>query len=140
MGAGKRFSGGLRPGADPGPIIIAAVAAARSFAEEADLGERSAARLAVVVEELVSNALRHGAPDRWIKVSLKLESSPLGVAIGFEDDAGPFDPTSRPAFVGPDAETGGGVGLELVRAWAETFDYERVGDRNRIDIALRTAD
>lgn len=136
MGAGKRFSGQLKAGADPGPIVIAALTAATSFANEAGLNERSGARLAVVVEELVSNAVRHGAGGNAVCLSLTLDSGPLGVEIDLEDDGAAFDPTVERAFSGPDEDSGGGVGLELVRAWCDSFDYERVDGRNCVSLKM----
>lgn len=139
MGAGKRFSAVLQPGGDASEIVVAALIAVEQFATEAWLAERDSSRLAVVIEELVSNALRHGAADGGLTLELSLAAQPNGIALVLEDDGRPFDPTAGRDFAGPDPDTGGGVGLELVRAWAEAFAHARIEGRNRLELRLRPA-
>ena len=139
MGEGKRFSATLAAGADPAPIVLGALDTAETFAEAAQLDPRSAARLAVVVEELVTNALRHGAAGGPLAIEMALTRSAEGIAIALQDDGVAFDPTARRAFAGPDSETGGGVGLALVRAWAGSLAYRRDGGRNRLDVVVLPA-
>lgn len=137
MGAGKRFSAELEPGGNPGPIVIAAMAVAEEFADETGLAPQDGARLAVVVEELISNALRHGSASARIRLHLTLVVDPGGVALAIEDDGLAFDPTRIRSFSGPDPVTGGGVGLALVQAWADDFVYRRAEGRNRVSLILR---
>ena len=137
MGAGKRFSARVSAGDDPATTSLAALAAAEDFASAAGLDARGGARLAVVVEELVSNAIRHGAEGGSIAIELAMAMSGKEVALVLEDDGVAFDPTEGRAFRGPDPETGGGVGLALVRAWATDFRYSRGNERNRIELRLR---
>ena len=139
MGAGKRFSAGLQPGGDPSVVVIAALTTAEQFAAEAGLDEQDGARLAVVIEELVSNALRHGATERWLKLDLALTAELDGVRLTLEDDGVAFDPTADTDFAGPDRLTGGGVGLTLVRTWADELAYARIDGRNRLELRLRPA-
>jgi len=113
-----------------------ALAAARDFASSIGLDERAAARLAIVIEEIVSNALRHGMNGGTIACTLTLEETSEGVAIGFDDTGLPFDPTAVGAFTGPDRRTGGGVGLELVRAWTTRLGYARADGHNRLSLIL----
>jgi anti-sigma regulatory factor (Ser/Thr protein kinase) len=139
MGVGKRFSASVSAGDDPAVASLAALIAAEDFATQAELGSRERARLAVVVEELVSNAVRHGAAGGAITIELALDAADGQVALVLEDDGLAFDPTIERAFSGPDAETGGGVGLALVRAWANAFRYSRRAGRNRVELQLRAA-
>ena len=139
MGAGKRFSARVSAGDDPAAASLAALAAAEDFASEAGLDARGGARLAVVVEELVSNAIRHGAEDGSIAIDLAMAISGDAVALVLEDDGVAFDPTVERAFGGPDPDTGGGVGLALVKAWANSFAYSRQDGRNVIELRLRLA-
>lgn len=136
MGAGKRFSTRVSAGDDPAAAVLAALDAAEHFASDAALDARGGARLAVVVEELVSNAVRHGAEDGSIAIDLIMAIRGDEVTLVLEDDGVAFDPTEDRAFGGPDAETGGGVGLALVRAWANVFGYDRKYGRNRIELHL----
>ena len=137
MGAGKRFSARVSAGDDPAAASLAALAAAEDFAHEAGLDARGGARLAVVVEELVSNAIRHGAEGGAIAIDLTLEAGEGEIALLLIDDGVAFDPTADRNFSGPDAESGGGVGLALVKAWANAFRYTRDGGRNLIELRLR---
>ena len=139
MGAGKRFSARVSAGDDPAAASLAALAAAEDFASEAALDARGGARLAVVVEELVSNAIRHGAADGAIMIDLSLTAGDGEIALALIDDGVAFDPTADRNFSGPDAETGGGVGLALVKAWANSFAYSRQDGRNVIELRLRLA-
>ena len=139
MGAGKRFSAGLQPGGDPSVVLVAALAAVEDFIAEARLDDRDGARLAVVVEELASNALRHGATERWLKLDLALTAELDGVRLTLEDDGVAFDPTADTDFAGPDRLTGGGVGLALVRTWADELAYARIDGRNRLELRVRPA-
>lgn len=136
MGAGKRFSTRVSVGDDPARVSLAALLAAEDFATDEDLGEQARSRLAIVVEELVSNAARHGARSGAITIELTMRALEGEVALLLEDNGRAFDPTAKRTFSGPDAETGGGVGLALVRAWARAFRYTREGDRNRIELVL----
>ena len=137
MGAGKRFLARVSGGDDPAAASLAAVAAAEDFASEAALDARGGARLAVVVEELVSNAVRHGAADGSIAIDLTLTADEGEIALVLIDDGVAFDPTAERNFSGPDAESGGGVGLALIKAWANRLVYSRDAGRNRIDLRLR---
>ena len=137
MGAGKRFSTRVSAGDDPAAASLAALAAAEDFASAAGLDARGGARLAVVVEELVSNAIRHGAADGAIAIDLTLTAGEGEIAVVLQDDGIAFDPTEQRAFTGPNPETGGGVGLALVRAWANSIGYTRANGRNRIELLLR---
>ena len=137
MGARKRFSARVSAGDDPAAASLAALAAAEDFATDAGLDARGGARLAVVVEELVSNAIRHGTAGGKIAIDLSLESGDGEIALVLEDDGIAFDPTEQRVFTGPNPETGGGVGLALVRAWANAIAYTRTNGRNRIELLLR---
>ena len=137
MGAGKRFSARVSAGDDPAAASLAALAVAEDFASEAGLDARGGARLAVVVEELVSNAIRHGAAHGGIAIDLTLTAGEGEIALELIDNGVAFDPTARRNFFGPNSDTGGGVGLALVKAWANAFRYTRDGGRNVIELRLR---
>jgi serine/threonine-protein kinase RsbW len=138
VGAAKRFSARISAGDDTATVVLAALSVAEGFSRDAALGETTAARLAVVVEELVSNSVRHGAGGRELVVTLVMEAQGDALRIALEDDGVAFDPTAQREFTGPDARTGGGVGIALIRAWARELDYARIGGRNRVTLLLAT--
>lgn len=134
MAATKRFSARAEGGDDAEPTLCAAIAAAHDFAGEAGLDPRLAARLAIVVEELVSNVLRHGAAAA---IDMLLERHEGTVRLVLEDDGARFDLRDALAAPGPDPVSGGGVGLEMVKAWANIRVYVREGNANRLELELR---
>lgn len=111
-----------------------ALATVRDFAQAAALGEDDAARLAIIVEELVVNLLDHGdVAGTVIALTLRLEGGAVRLTLA---DAGRFfDPrTADPPTTVP--ERGGGVGLALVNAWTQIIDYAQEDGANRLDLML----
>ena len=136
MAARKCLSAEFLPGADPGETLVALLDSAAAFADELGLSMGETQKLAIVVEEIASNAARHGADADGLRMALELTDEGDCVALAFEDDGKPFDPTSRPVFKGPNPSTGGGVGIELVRTWCEKMTYKRVKSINRLRLKL----
>ena len=132
----ERFSARLEPGDDPAPAVLAALAATARFAEAAKLSSANDLRLAVIVEELVSNALRHGPRGGRLSLELALCADAQGISVELVDDGIAFDPTAERPFAGPDPVTGGSVGLALVRAWARELAYRREDSTNRLALRL----
>ena len=133
MNATKSFSAGQSPGEDPGDVVMAAIDAAGAFAEAAGLSPGMAARLTITVEELVANALDHGGAG---EVALELADHPDRIALTLLDNGIAFDPREFALADLPDPETGGGVGLSLVKAWSRIERYTREGGSNRLDLSL----
>jgi anti-sigma regulatory factor (Ser/Thr protein kinase) len=118
----------------------------RGFAElRSGLGRESltpAARYNVelVFEEIVANIVRYGAQGRVVDVRVTLDRNDASIAITFDDDGVPFDPTKRPdptpAKSLADASIGG-RGIMLVRRIASAIDYSRTPEqRNRLVVTL----
>jgi anti-sigma regulatory factor (Ser/Thr protein kinase) len=113
-------------------VVSTACEAARQFSEAADLSPNNSSRLCVIVEEIVTNALEHGASP-FAELSLELDGE--GVRIVLIDAGTPFDP--RAGLVEPpEARVGGGVGLDLVRGWAKILKYEGTAGSNRLDLLM----
>jgi serine/threonine-protein kinase RsbW len=89
----------------------------------------------VVLDETVSNSIRHGAA-REIRVRLALDGGRLVLEV--EDDGVAFDPRTAPA---PDLDAPaedrrpGGLGVPLCRALMERIEYERDGALNRLRLS-----
>lgn len=98
-----------------------------------------------MIEELVTNSLRHGgkAQDLALLLTLKADGDGHGgggggaVTIKIEDDGPAFDPLTAPPITGPDPTTGGGIGLAIVNAWGENAVYSRVSQNNVLRLTLR---
>src|SRR5262245_25710985 len=123
------------------PATPAALVRLRDEARDflAGLGVDDAAVHAVdlVLEELVSNTLRHGGVDGARQlIEVALEVGPALVTLQLRDDARPFDPTLHPAPPRPAslAEAPiGGLGLPMVRRSVRALRYRRDGRHNCIE-------
>lgn len=124
----------LSPLDGPDPVHLA-VTLARSFGETHGLAPQDAARLAVVVEELVMNLFDHGGVTGGAGVLLGIVREAGGVRMLLVDPGSPFDPRSC-AVEAAIPDRGGGAGLALVRAWAEIVDYRSGEGVNRLELRL----
>jgi serine/threonine-protein kinase RsbW len=107
------------------------VESAHAFSEACGLETGHAARLAIIIEELVYNLVDHGGigEDGLIELVLTHDEGVVGIALS--DSGTTFDLR--------DAETdeaipdrGGGAGIDLVRAWADIVEYGSDAGRNRL--------
>jgi serine/threonine-protein kinase RsbW len=98
----------------------------------------------LIVEELASNAIDHGAGDLSAaqhELSVNLDFDGDLVALEFRDTGAPFDPLAEPA---PDLDAGiderplGGLGVYLIRQLAEDIRYRREDGANILSITLRS--
>lgn len=117
---------------------IRALRAVRAFAGRCALSDDHASRLALVVDEWLANAIEHGRPAAATHLVLILTRDASCVRLVVSDAGVAFDPRTA-VFEGPDLERGGGVGLELVRAWAEIEAYRRHRGRNRVTLRVPAA-
>ncbi len=107
------------------------------FCLSAGLDRDAAFELNLVLEELFTNAVRHGGcegmkPAAYVRLGL-LERG--GVAVEFRDRGAPFDPTSaaEPDVTAPLSERRpGGLGIHLVRQMMHDLEYCRSGGWNRL--------
>ncbi|MDX3850341.1 ATP-binding protein [Streptomyces sp. AK02-01A] len=99
-----------------------------------DLPEEPAATAALLLSELVTNALRHGSPPgREISVSLRRSDGLLKMEV---EDAGDFLP--RPRTPGVDDECG--RGLALIVALADDWGVApRQGPGKRVWVTLKVS-
>jgi anti-sigma regulatory factor (Ser/Thr protein kinase) len=90
----------------------------------------------LVLEEVLSNIIRHGFQDGEPHgIALTLSVGESGVELSVADDGREFDPTlaESPRLDVPLEEWRvGGLGLHLVRAYAREIRYERVEHRNSL--------
>jgi serine/threonine-protein kinase RsbW len=112
---------------------------------EADLGAAGAppgvvAAVMVALDEIVANALSHGADGREPAVEVKVRVGEGEVAVEVIDNGRAFDPTAAPT---PDVAGGvgeraiGGLGLHLVRRLMDAVAYERRSEHNHLRISKR---
>lgn len=112
------------------------VAEIERFCGEHSLSDEVAFDLNLALEELFTNALRHGGCEGLADaVRIRLERDSGGVLVEFCDRGPAFDPVSAPQ---PDLESPledrlpGGLGIHLVRQIMTDLHYRRLGEWNRI--------
>lgn len=115
------------------------------IATKATLPDWTRYALLLCIEEAVSNVIRYGYPDdhRDIgqdTVSLTLDWDGDAATLTIEDKGVPFDPRELAAPTLPrtvDEAKIGGLGIHLMRRYAEKMDYQRHGDANRLILRIR---
>ena len=109
------------------------------FAARIALDAAMTRRLVIVAEELLVNLLEHGAeaaPGGEINATLRIDHADDGLALLLEDDGAPFDPRDVGPVDMPNPERGGGVGLALVKAFAQIDGYSSLGGLNRLTLHM----
>ena len=107
------------------------------------LADEDANAIHVVLDEVLSNTIRHGlggAEAHEIVVTLQLAGGEITVEV--EDDGVAYDPTQAPVPVlsGTLAErTEGGLGVAFLRGLTSGIEYYRVGGRNRLVLRRRVS-
>jgi serine/threonine-protein kinase RsbW len=109
------------------------------IAREQKLPSEVAFALETCAEELLTNIVKHGGkslPD----IDLTLKLHPDRIELVVEDDGRPFDVAAAPVHVvdAPLAEVEpGGLGIQLIRSFADDLRYERAGRGNRVYTTIR---
>jgi len=94
-------------------------------------------RIEVILEEMVSNVVRHGKGAEFVRIRAICEEGAIRLTI--EDNAAPFDPFAAPE---PDRFTTvseaklGGQGIPLVKQLSRSVHYERIGQMNRTSATI----
>ncbi len=113
-----------------------------AFVAQAGLPVDLAFGLNLCIDELVANTRAYGATGGRtpvIRVDVALENGAVRARI--EDDAAPHDPFAdvpSPNLEATDENRPiGGLGLHLVRRFADDLSYRRDGGRNVVTLTLR---
>jgi anti-sigma regulatory factor (Ser/Thr protein kinase) len=119
------------------PKVHAFVAA---FVREQVIAQDEASRIFILLEELLTNSIKYGYPDRpecgRAEIVLALDGGRL--EIEFIDDGCAFDPFAAPP---PNLEepletrTPGGLGLHILRSLTDEARYERRSGNNVIRLS-----
>jgi anti-sigma regulatory factor (Ser/Thr protein kinase) len=105
------------------------------------LVDEDANAIHVVLDEILSNAIRHGlagAASHDIAVTLELADGEIRIEV--EDDGAAYDPTQAPAprLEGTlEERTQGGLGMAFVRGLTDSIEYRRIAGRNRLMMRRR---
>ena len=112
-----------------------------TYLEPLGIFARTLNRVEVVLEELVSNLVRHGKDVNLVTVAAGYRGGVVDLVI--EDDGDAFDPFAvaepKPMTTLADAPLGG-LGIPLVRRLSASARYDRVGSgsdaRNRVSVRI----
>jgi anti-sigma regulatory factor (Ser/Thr protein kinase) len=108
------------------------------FGRHHGLATRVLHDLALALEEVVSNVIRHGYPDDGDhEIIVRLRVEPATVTAEVEDDGQPFNPLEAPEpdTTSPLAERKvGGLGIHLVRRLMDGVEYRRPSERNLLTL------
>jgi serine/threonine-protein kinase RsbW len=113
------------------PPIELARRTVRAFFQNLHRTSRDEDEIRVIVEEWLVNLVKHGCSEgRTHLASLTLINLGAAVRIRLEDDCAAFDPTMMPLDVAAEPQNTGKLGVQLIRASVEQFDYERHAEKN----------
>ena len=115
-----------------------------AFVSEQGIAADDAARILILLEELLTNLVKYGYSDRAepgvVEIALTLDGSRL--EIEFIDDGRAFDPLAVPL---PNVDEPleqrpiGGLGLHLLRSLTDVVRYERRDNKNVIRLSRSIA-
>ena len=113
----------------------------RDGAQEADLHQPRLDELDLLVEEIFMNIARHAYPENTDGVvSVMYQSSAPGeLAVEFGDQGTVFNPLeARPPdlALSLDQRTAGGLGVFLVKQFAQSLSYRREHGWNRLTLGI----
>lgn len=126
----------------PDHIVKAIAKAIASFGARLGWTPTLVHRVTLVLEELVSNIVMHGRrteTQRTPEIDIAIEQTEAAVKIAVSDDGKGFDPVDGapppPAIDSKEIEVGG-LGLQIVRGYAQTMAYARRQGRNRLELTV----
>jgi serine/threonine-protein kinase RsbW len=112
------------------------------FCAEHGLEKSTSFRVRLILEEFISNLIDHANGSVSNRIDVRIEFDPSQVILVLEDDSTEFDPSTAPAFdkTKPLEERGPrGMGIHLMRSFAEDMAYNRIGGRNHLKVVIRRA-
>lgn len=119
--------------------IMALLREVEQAAVERGLSDRTRYYLAVVIEELALNIMKHGYAEHEGSFDFSMTIDSEIVTLLFDDQAHAFNPVAF-CRVRPQADsaepTVGGLGLKLVHQHAKSMSYERRDGHNRLTVVL----
>jgi serine/threonine-protein kinase RsbW len=113
----------------------------RSYAADAGLEEDMTSHVDLSLDEALTNIIRHGyhnRPPGAITVSLETLGDRLRVIVA--DSGREFNPLQYPAPAVPtllEAAPVEGLGIHLMRSFADTLEYRREGEQNILTLYFR---
>lgn len=96
--------------------------------------------LGLILEELITNTIKHGKPAAGSPITVTLQRSAAGIEIGYRDHGVPFDPNHdvpAPDFsLTLSRRLTGGLGWHLIKFYCSRLDYRRDGSTNLLALCV----
>ncbi len=105
----------------------------RILEDKWSLSRKTVAEINLVLDELITNTIKHGKCDKRHPIVISLQKTDLMLTIQIVDTGLPFDPTlcTLPDTSLPlEHRRCGGLGILLVRQFCEYWNYSRSDDKN----------
>lgn len=113
---------------------------ATRFCESRGIGPVHSYTLVLILEELITNTVKHGNTAAGSPISVTLQRSPAGIEIGYRDHGVPFDPNHdvpEPDFsLTLSRRPTGGLGWHLIKFYCSRLDYRRDGPTNLLALCV----
>lgn len=114
---------------------------AEAFARRHRLRPAAVDAMLLALEEAVTNVLLYafdGVPEEKRELSVRLRMTAAALVVTILDNGVAFDPTrARPQAGADDGEERlGGWGIRLIRGLINEVRYERIGDRNQLELLV----
>jgi len=115
------------------PSIEAGRLALLSYLEPFGLDDRTISRIEVILEELVSNIVRHAADADTIGLEACCSDCTLQLVILDNGKAfNPLEAKEPERYTSLESATLGGQGIPLIKKLSQSVAYERVDGENRV--------
>jgi serine/threonine-protein kinase RsbW len=112
----------------------------RSFLSDQGMDKDALFAVDMVIEEIATNSIKYGFRGMQKgTITMEATATATHAELVIEDNGGAFNPTKAPD---PDVHRPledmpiGGLGIHLVRALTDAFDYQRVNDCNRVSVSV----
>lgn len=130
------------------PATLDALVPVREFIERAAcsarLNDKATYAMQLALDEIVTNIATHGSLDHPTPSTIEIcaTAGEAGLQVIIEDTGPGYQPADNltPSHVGQPLEQRpvGGLGLFLARQCVDSFQYERLGHRNRHTLYVRS--
>lgn len=113
---------------------------AARFCNTWGVGHGHAHTFVLILEELITNTVKHGHSAAGSPITVTLERTPAGIEIGYRDHGVPFDPNNdvpAPNFsLTLTRRPTGGLGWHLIKFYCSRLDYRRDGHTNLLALSV----
>ncbi len=114
--------------------------AVHPFLSDRNVGGKARELIDLALEEVITNIIKYGhADDRPHEIAVRISLASSEALLCIEDDGHPFDPLAVPPLdtnQSLDERPIGGLGIPLIRKMAKAIGYQRLADKNRLEVRI----